>query len=512
MVLNDGHTGAEHDSVWYTEPMPGVPILLAGNGFMGDAGHFGAGLSPLPDSSLLVYKAVDPHPLGIVPGDIVLGYDGTPWKELYRFLIDAGLPFTGAGYHGSETSRTYAFLVGAGMNWHLFDTIDIVKHETGDTVHLPTSLLIGQDMTLYASDQMDVPGIPLPNISDSQIVTYGVIDGTSIGYIYSSGFFTSDAQTQFTNAIYNIMNNYQTTGLIVDFRANPGGWINHEQQGLELLFGNDTALLWFDRRCDPDDHFVMCPTDRWVRDHWTIYGNNGFEYDKPIAVLTGPATTSMGEFASLQLSFHPMAKCFGLPTMGAINIPEWPQPTLYPGFFFNYAENDTYFETDSGNYISRPLFPSAEDYPWLNYEEVWLTQEGVIEGRDDVVEAALDWILSRDIDQDGVVNENDNCPELANSDQYDVDSDGVGDVCDNCPEDYNPGQEDICSVPCGDMNETITINILDITYLISYLYKGGPEPESMWAADVNGDGNVNILDVTYLISYLYKGGPAPDCV
>jgi uncharacterized protein (TIGR02145 family) len=29
--------------------------------------------------------------------------------------------------------------------------------------------------------------------------------------------------------------------------------------------------------------------------------------------------------------------------------------------------------------------------------------------------------------------------------------------------------------------------------------------------DVNGSGTVNILDVTYLISYLYKHGPAPEC-
>jgi len=29
--------------------------------------------------------------------------------------------------------------------------------------------------------------------------------------------------------------------------------------------------------------------------------------------------------------------------------------------------------------------------------------------------------------------------------------------------------------------------------------------------DANGDSNVNILDITYLIGYLYMGGPAPAC-
>jgi len=71
----------------------------------------------------------------------------------------------------------------------------------------------------------------------------------------------------------------------------------------------------------------------------------------------------------------------------------------------------------------------------------------------------------------------------------------------------------------GDADVTVgtsnaTINILDITYLIAYLYKGGPAPVPYeCVGDVNGNSAVNILDITYLIAYLYKGGPAPvtDC-
>ncbi|PKK82194.1 MAG: hypothetical protein CVT49_15030 [candidate division Zixibacteria bacterium HGW-Zixibacteria-1] len=64
-------------------------------------------------------------------------------------------------------------------------------------------------------------------------------------------------------------------------------------------------------------------------------------------------------------------------------------------------------------------------------------------------------------------------------------------------------------VGSGDVNGDGAVNILDVTALISYLYKGGQAPEPLEAADPNCSGNVNLLDVTYLISYLYKGGPAP---
>jgi len=65
---------------------------------------------------------------------------------------------------------------------------------------------------------------------------------------------------------------------------------------------------------------------------------------------------------------------------------------------------------------------------------------------------------------------------------------------------------------CGDVDNNGFVNILDITFLIDYLYKSGPAPESLLMADVNSSGNINILDVTYLIAYLYKSGPDPFCI
>lgn len=64
---------------------------------------------------------------------------------------------------------------------------------------------------------------------------------------------------------------------------------------------------------------------------------------------------------------------------------------------------------------------------------------------------------------------------------------------------------------CGDINTDARINILDVTFLIRFLYQGGPPPAEPNLADVDSSGVINLLDITYLINYLYKGGPEPRC-
>jgi hypothetical protein len=69
-----------------------------------------------------------------------------------------------------------------------------------------------------------------------------------------------------------------------------------------------------------------------------------------------------------------------------------------------------------------------------------------------------------------------------------------------------------CCDLAGDFTNNGVVNILDVTAMISNLYKGGPPPTCAGESDANGDGNFNIQDVTYLINYLYMGGPAPICL
>ncbi|MGA1840600.1 MAG: thrombospondin type 3 repeat-containing protein [bacterium] len=54
----------------------------------------------------------------------------------------------------------------------------------------------------------------------------------------------------------------------------------------------------------------------------------------------------------------------------------------------------------------------------------------------------LNRIIEEDHDGDGIEDDEDNCPMIANADQADRDNDGIGNVCDNCPDHYNPDQLD----------------------------------------------------------------------
>ncbi len=64
---------------------------------------------------------------------------------------------------------------------------------------------------------------------------------------------------------------------------------------------------------------------------------------------------------------------------------------------------------------------------------------------------------------------------------------------------------------CGDIDGSDEVNIGDLTYLVSFMFKGGPTPPIIQAMDVNGDGNYNIVDLTYMVNYMFKLGPAPIC-
>ncbi|HOD66543.1 MAG TPA: dockerin type I domain-containing protein [candidate division Zixibacteria bacterium] len=60
-----------------------------------------------------------------------------------------------------------------------------------------------------------------------------------------------------------------------------------------------------------------------------------------------------------------------------------------------------------------------------------------------------------------------------------------------------------------DFDEEDKVTVVDITFLINHVFRGGPAPDCLAEADVTADGKLAVADITFLIAYVFRGGPAP---
>ena len=372
--LKDLHTRAVDTTVVLSSLNPGVPILLLGSYLTVE--HFGAVTTVLPDSTTLVLRVVPNHPLNIEPGDIILGYEGVPWKDLVQELFDAGLPmyaYTG----GCESANIYLSLFGVGMNWHLFSTIDIVKHSTGDTVHLSVLPLLNLNAPpMVNNEQLPIPNIPFPDVLSNQCVTYGILENTNIGYIYLAREWPEAvADYQFYEAVNTLKN---TDALIIDMRLNQGGWALFDN-AFRILFNESQNTLEEAYRCNSNT-FNLCPSSWWQE--YRIDGMAPEYYDRPIAVLLGPTCVSMGDITAQRLRYHPMIRFFGASPDASHGYNEYIQN--FPGWYLRYSTSDMFHLSKPDEYLNRSEFPI--DFP------VWHYQDDVAMGKDAVVEKSLEWI------------------------------------------------------------------------------------------------------------------------
>ena len=96
-----------------------------------------------------------------------------------------------------------------------------------------------------------------------------------------------------------------------------------------------------------------------------------------------------------------------------------------------------------------------------------------------------------DIDGDGVVTSNDNCPNTPNPNQDDSDGDGIGDLCDDC--------QDLA----GDVNDDFTIDILDVVTVVNFVLGINVPNECEFSdSDYNGDLAINIQDIIIIIGLI----------
>jgi hypothetical protein len=380
--LQESHTKATDSLVNYqTQLLPGTPLFYVGG--WGSDVHFGAGLTPLSDKSLLVYNTVPNHPLGLTAGDIVLGYGGIRWSDLYPGLLVAELPVTGSWWGSSSSAYEHSLLMSAGNNWHLFDSIDIRKKGTGEIVHLPTSLLAGRSMNIFATEQLPVPGVPMltaADVSAQRYVRWGYVQNTHIGYIYVMGWSGNTVAIDLYEAVRTIIADPETKGLIIDFRTNYGGNMSLIDSTLWLLFKNRISTIGWAQRANETDHYAMF--DLQNESQYDIIGYPDNTFDLPIAVLVGPGAVSSGDQNALRMTFHPRARLFGRPTAAAFNSPVTLDTAA--GWYMRYAPYDAYLVSRRGQYLTHEDL--KVDFP------VWLAPHDVADGRDTVAAAAVSWI------------------------------------------------------------------------------------------------------------------------
>ncbi len=379
MALQEGHTRACDTLVTdLTALVPGTPVHIVG-GWRFDT-HFGAGLTPLEDSTLVVYQVAPSHPLGLAPGDIILGYDGRPWTQCYRELLEAQLPIGRRWWWGSSPSSIpHALMISAGLNWHLFDTIDIWRYSDGDTVHLPTSLMVGYSPNIVNSEQLDLPEVAKPNVGIGEFVSYGTL-GDSIGYIYVWAWF-ENGRAQFNEACSTLVADSRLQGIILDFRFIDGGEPRIGDRGLSWLFKDTVETFCRCVRSNPGDRLAM--RVELPADSFAVPGN-GVGYNKKIAVLLGPGSVSGGDMTAYRITYHDTVRTFGKQTNCAYNYPS--RMYLHPQWVALYGSHECRVADDSTYYLTHRGFEPDS--------AVWHTRDSVAAGVDMVVKAAIRWIHS----------------------------------------------------------------------------------------------------------------------
>ena len=95
-----------------------------------------------------------------------------------------------------------------------------------------------------------------------------------------------------------------------------------------------------------------------------------------------------------------------------------------------------------------------------------------------------------DIDNDGILTADDNCPNDSNPSQSDLDEDGIGDECDDC---FNMQ---------GDLNQDMFLDVLDIVNLVNIILNVTNDSSvcTLSNADFNNDGITNVQDIILVIN------------
>lgn len=76
----------------------------------------------------------------------------------------------------------------------------------------------------------------------------------------------------------------------------------------------------------------------------------------------------------------------------------------------------------------------------------------------------------------------------------------------------HPTVDIVCCRERGDILDEDGVNVVDLSYLVDYLFRSGPPPACLEAGNVDAltgpGGPIDVADLSYMVEYLFKEGPA----
>ena len=182
-----------------------------------------------------------------------------------------------------------------------------------------------------------------------------------------------------------------------------------------------------------------------------IYTTDGADWDTTVADWTGAITTAMwdqqfiNDFSHSTDGLNADTIGFGGTAIGGTGV-----PFLFNDIVWTITIGPFSKSNHGKTIVIDSCYYSGAEWRWSlvgggGVDPFWTGPYGYM------IDSTYD-----DIDGDGVLPPDDNCPTVANPGQEDDDIDGFGNPCDNCPSVANAGQDDADGDGIGDSCDTCT--------------------------------------------------------